>query len=158
MSCLSCGGCFTGTGCSTTKPSSRKHQGDGAARFQSLLDLAASSAHDTSTENVHHDHIIPTIVAELSNQVYASQIVLFQAYETCTLEEFLRLAALLQTNGVRGMHIAWAAEYCQNNPRRLLDVLSDNEKISLLQHCDDQAEMHEMFAQLVPGSVGRTRQ
>ncbi|KAI7907865.1 uncharacterized protein BX663DRAFT_492268 [Cokeromyces recurvatus] len=158
MSCLSCGGCFTGTGCSTSK-STLKRQPDLIARFQSLLDLASSTS-TKATNNLDHDHIIPTIISELSNQVYSSQIVLFKAYDELSLEVFLNMAKLLNDHGVVGMHIAWAAEYCQNDLHQLLNILSNKEmeqkKKSLLQHCNDQAEIHEMFAQLPTRSVGRT--
>ncbi|KAI8639648.1 hypothetical protein BD408DRAFT_421075 [Parasitella parasitica] len=156
MSCSSCGGCFTGTGCSTAKLSAKEVL-DESVRFQSLLDLATMQQESIEDHKVH-DHVIPTIMSELSKNVYASQIVLFQAYDELELAEFLFLVKYLYATKILGVHIAWAAEYCKGDLRKLLKILStgeEEEKSLLFQHCDDQAEMHEMFGQLTTGSVGR---
>lgn len=153
MSCSSCGGCFTGTGCSTVKLSKKEIQSD-SARFQSLLDLAAS----TTSQDQHHDHVIPTIMSQLSKNVYSSQTVLFKAYDDLSLDDFLALAKQLHSTNIVGVHIAWAAEYCQGNVKQLLDQLSkgtEEGRTAIFQHCDDQAEIHEMFGNLTTGSVGR---
>jgi hypothetical protein len=153
MSCSSCGGCFTGTGCSTVKLSKKEMQSD-SARFQSLLDLAATA----NAQDQHHDHVIPTIMSQLSNNVYSSQTVLFKAYDDLSLTDFLVLAKQLYSANIVGVHVAWAAEYCQGDVKRLLELLNngtEENRTSLLQHCDDQAEIHEMFGSLTTGSVGR---
>ncbi|KAI7892457.1 uncharacterized protein EV154DRAFT_504512 [Mucor mucedo] len=153
MSCHSCGGCFTGSGCSTVKLSKKEMLSD-SARFQSLLDLASSSP---SIESTQHDHVIPTIMSQLSKNVYSSQTVLFKAYDELDLQEFLKLSQALYRNHILGVHIAWAAEYCQMNMKELQNALQLPDPL-LLQHCDDQAEIHEMFGQLTTGSVGRVQQ
>jgi hypothetical protein len=158
MSCHSCGGCFTGTGCSTVKLS-KKELLDDSTRFQSLLDLAATT-NSTTENNDQHDHVIPTIMAQLSKNVYASQTVLFKAYDELPLADFLALAKHLHTQDIVGVHLAWAAEYCQGNIAQLLTILSsgdESERANLVQHCNDSAEMHEMFGQLTTGSVGRIK-
>lgn len=159
MSCHSCGGCFTGTGCSTVKLSKKEALND-SARFQSLLDLAATQQQQQQQQpqQKEHDHVIPTIMSELSKNVYASQTVLFKAFDDLALDQFLSLAKCLYTANIVGVHIAWAAEYCKGDVQELLRILSTGEKDEqtlLLQHCDDSAEMHEMFGQLATGSVGR---
>ncbi|KAK4521623.1 uncharacterized protein ATC70_004153 [Mucor velutinosus] len=155
MSCHSCGGCFTGTGCSTIKLSKKEALSD-SARFQSLLDLATTQ--QQQPQQKEHDHVVPTIMSELSKNVYASQTVLFKAFDDLELEQFLSLAKCLYSANVVGVHIAWAAEYCKGDVQELLRILStgkEEEQTLLLQHCDDAAEMHEMFGQLAMGSVGR---
>lgn len=154
MSCHSCGGCFTGVGCSTAKLSKKEILTD-ASRFQSLLDLAASQ---DQLEHEGHDHVIPTIMSELSKNVYSSQTVLFKAHDELSLIQFLDLAKRLYTANIVGVHIAWAAEYCEGDVKQLLSLFKDGteeERTLLLQHCDDQAEIHEMFGTLTTGSVGR---
>ncbi|KAG2203854.1 hypothetical protein INT46_011619 [Mucor plumbeus] len=156
MSCHSCGGCFTGTGCSTAKLSKKEALND-SARFQSLLDLAMAQQ-QSMEQHKEHDHVIPTIMSELSKNVYASQTVLFKAFDELGLVQFLSLATQLYTTNILGVHIAWAAEYCKGDVEELLRILSNGtkeKKTLLLQYCDDQAEMHEMFGQLTTGSVGR---
>lgn len=158
MSCHSCGGCFTGTGCSTTKLSKKELLNDGA-RFQSLLDLAAATTPSSEISD-QHDHVIPTIMSELSKNVYASQTVLFKAHDDLSLTDFLELANHLHKQDIVGVHLAWAAEYCQGNIAQLLAILSKGNEIeqtNLVQHCNDSAEMHEMFGQLTTGSVGRVK-
>lgn len=154
MSCHSCGGCFTGAGCSTVKLSKKEMASD-SARFQSLLDLAASQEQQPEES---HDHVIPTIMSQLSKNVYSSQTVLFQAHDELSLPEFLELTKQLYLANIVGVHIAWAAEYCQGDIRQLSTLLKDGseeDRKLLLQHCDDQAEIHEMFGNLASGSVGR---
>ncbi|EPB90581.1 hypothetical protein HMPREF1544_02642 [Mucor circinelloides 1006PhL] len=156
MSCHSCGGCFTGTGCSTIKLSKKEALND-STRFQSLLDLATMQQ-QSMQQDKEHDHVIPTIMSELSKNVYASQTVLFKAFDELELSQFLDLAKCLYTANIVGVHIAWAAEYCKGNVPELLRILSagtEEEQTLVLQHCDDSAEMHEMFGQLATGSVGR---
>ncbi|KAL9558428.1 hypothetical protein PS6_001279 [Mucor atramentarius] len=139
MSCHSCGGCFTGTGCSTIKLSKKEALND-STRFQSLLDLA--TMHQQSMQqDKEHDHTV-----------------LFKAFDELELSQFLDLAKCLYTANIVGVHIAWAAEYCKGNVAELLRILSagtEEEQTLILQHCDDSAEMHEMFGQLATGSVGR---
>ncbi|KAL9543471.1 hypothetical protein MBANPS3_008102 [Mucor bainieri] len=155
MSCHSCGGCFTGAGCSTIKLSKKEALND-SARFQSLLDLAATQ--QQQPQQKEHDHVVPTIMSELSKNVYASQTVLFKAFDDLELDQFLSLAKCLYTANIVGVHIAWAAEYFKGDVKELLRILSTGDKEEqalLLQHCDDSAEMHEMFGQLATGSIGR---
>lgn len=154
MSCHSCGGCFTGSGCSTAKLSKKEITSD-SARFHSLINLASSLQNDR--DEVDHDHVIPTIMSQLSKNVYSSQTVLFTAYDELDLQDFLNLAKELYANRIIGVHIAWAAEYCQMNVKQLLTSLQQGDQL-LLQHCDDQAEIHEMFGNLTTGSVGRVLQ
>jgi hypothetical protein len=161
MSCHSCGGCFTGTGCSTVKLSKKEILND-SARFQSLLNLAAVTTTTTPSSETsdEHDHVIPTIMSELSKNVYASQTVLFKAHDELSLTDFLALASHLHKQDIVGVHLAWAAEYCQGNIDQLLAILSsgsESEQAKLEQHCNDSAEMHEMFGQLTTGSVGRVK-
>lgn len=156
MSCHSCGGCFTGAGCSTAKLSKKEITSD-SAKFHSLLDLASTTSQDQHVDN-HHDHIIPTIMSQLSKNVYSSQTVLFQAFDQLDLNQFLSLAKQLYAFNIVGVHIAWAAEYFKGDTKQLLDMLSEGseqDRALLLQHCDDQAEIHEMFGNLTSGSVGR---
>lgn len=153
MSCHSCGGCFTGTGCSTAKLSKKEITSD-SARFHSLVDLASSLQDEQ--DKVGHDHVIPTIMSQLSKNVYSSQTVLFKAYDELDLQDFLNLAKELYTNRILGVHIAWAAEYSKMNVKQLLTSLQQGDQL-LLQHCDDQAEIHEMFGNLTTGSVGRVQ-
>lgn len=155
MSCHSCGGCFTGSGCSTVKLSKKEILSD-SARFHSLIDLALSQ-HQEQQEEKGHDHVIPTIMSQLSKNVYSSQTVLFKAYDELDLKEFLKLSQALYTNHILGVHIAWAAEYCEMNMEKLQNALELPDPL-LLQHCDDQAEIHEMFGNLTTGSVGRVQQ
>lgn len=155
MSCHSCGGCFTGAGCSTVKLSKKEMLND-SAKFQSLLDLAATTT--TQEQGDDHDHVIPTIMSQLSKNVYSSQTVLFKAFDELDLTNFLLLSKQLYHFDIVGVHIAWAAEYCKGDTNELLCTLTsgdDQLRTSLLQHCDDQAEIHEMFGNLNPGSVGR---
>ncbi|KAI8080826.1 uncharacterized protein B0P05DRAFT_539768 [Gilbertella persicaria] len=153
MSCQSCSGCFTGSSCSTPKPL-KKNALVQELRFQSLLDLAATTP-DNNDSQQQHDHVIPTIMAELSKNVYSSQTVLFKANDELPLNQFLSLAKALYSANIVGVHIAWAAEFCQDNVQQLLDILTKGDPTALLQHCDDQAEVYELFGQLPPGSVGR---
>ncbi|KAI8979339.1 hypothetical protein BDF20DRAFT_835377 [Mycotypha africana] len=152
-SCMSCGGCFTGAGCVSSKSIIKNHADD-KARFIALLESAAALT-------THHDnHIIPTILSELSKNVFPSQTVLIQAVDELSLMDFLDLARLLYDYGIVGNHIAWAGEYCHGDVNHLHKILgSDDEKegkLLLCRHCNDQAEMFELFNQLPSGSVGRT--
>ena len=154
MSCHSCGGCFTGVGCSTAKLSKKEITSD-SARFQSLITLAASQ---DQHEETNHDHVIPTLMSQLSKNVYSSQTVLFKAFDELELSQFLELSTYLYKFNIIGVHIAWASEYVKGDMTQLLNILSSGQKEDqslLLQHCDDQAEMHEMFGSLPAGSVGR---
>lgn len=162
MSCQSCSGCFTGSSCSTTKVSKKEALSD-EARFQSLIELATTSKDLKLEIKKEHDHVIPTIMSELSKNVYSSQTVLFQAFDTLPQQDFLLLAKYLYQLHIVGAHIAWAYEFCENNVEKLLDILKnvasnnniDGKLSALIQHCNDQAEIHEMFGQLPTGSVGR---
>lgn len=156
MSCHSCGGCFTGAGCSTAKLSKKDILSD-AAKFQSLIDLAATTSQNDK-QGDDHDHVIPTIMSQLSKNVYSSQTVLFKAFDELDLTTFLSLSTQLYHSDIVGVHIAWAAEYCKGDINELLRILNgDDEQLrtALFEHCDDQAEIHEMFGNLNPGSVGR---
>lgn len=157
MSCQSCSGCFTGSSCSTTKISKKDALND-SIRFQSLLEMAAESKDLQLASSKVHDHVIPTIMSELSKNIYSSQTTLFQAYDTLSLEEFLSLSSYLYQYNIVGAFIAWAFEHCQNDPHKLLQILKtsdDGEKTKLAEHCNDQAEIHELFGQSSPGSMGR---
>lgn len=157
MSCQSCSGCFTGSSCSTPKGTKKDTLNDNL-RFQSLLDLAASQNWKLESAK-DHDHVIPTVMAELSKNVYSSQTALFQAFDTLSQQDFLSLAACLYQLNLVGVHIAWAFEFCQNDAQLLLTILQnkdkEDDKTKLVDHCNDQAEIHELFGQMSPGSVGR---
>lgn len=151
MSCQSCSGCFTGDSCSTKESSSKNK-----TRFQDLLNAAALQSNEETEE---HEHIIPTIAVELSKNVYASQTVLIKAYDTLDRHEFLSLSKYLYQTKLVGEHIAWADEYCKGDIKELLRIISsEEEKYKLLQHCDDRAEIHEMFGNLPPGTIKRVNQ
>ncbi|KAI8367252.1 hypothetical protein BD560DRAFT_399699 [Blakeslea trispora] len=151
MSCQSCSGCFTNDSCSSPKQSKKENLANGS-RFQSLLNMAATSSDGLQKE---HDHVIPTIMSTLSKNIYASQVLLFKANDELSLREFLLLADRLYTNHILGFHIAWAAEFCQGDVQQLLKILTENDTSALIQHCNDQAEIHELFSQLPPGSIER---
>ncbi|KAG1472746.1 hypothetical protein G6F56_001355 [Rhizopus delemar] len=143
MSCQSCSGCFTNNSCSTKVTVKEK------TRFQDLLNAASNSSHD--------DHLIPTIVVELSKNVYASHNVLIKAFDTLGLSAFLELSRVLYQLKLTGEHIAWADEYCQSNLDLLMHTLQ-TDKQKLLAYCDDQAELHELFRSLAPHTIPRVSQ
>jgi hypothetical protein len=146
MSCHSCGGCFTGGGCSTT---SLKKEGNNN-RFQSLINLAMTSKKEE--QNDEHDHVIPTLIAELSQNVYSSQTVLWTAFEQLSYQDFLTLANELYKQNIVGAHIAWASEYSRGDSSKLMQSLTTQ---ALIDHCNDQAEIHELFSSLPKGSIHR---
>ncbi|KAI9263724.1 hypothetical protein BY458DRAFT_514598 [Sporodiniella umbellata] len=148
MSCQSCSGCFTSDSCSTKKSSSAVVQEK--ARFQDLLKAA-------SVPTQEHNHLIPTVVLELSKNVYASHNVLIKAFDTLGLEGFLELADTMYRHRLRGESIAWADEYCQGDSQRLYTYLKNNPK-ELFAYCNDQAELHELFRSLPPHTIPRLSQ
>ncbi|KAF7731896.1 hypothetical protein EC973_007727 [Apophysomyces ossiformis] len=154
MSCQTCGGCFTGSGCTTTKPSKIKHD-QHENRVLGLLKLAGQKDDKPSDD---HDHVIPTLVAELSRNVYASQMALLSAYNQLPLTDFLELARCCCAHDMIGVHIAWAWEYCHGMPTDLLHVLKDQAKREeLWDYLDGQAEVHEVLSQLPDGAAGRIK-
>ncbi|KAL0074150.1 hypothetical protein J3Q64DRAFT_1778796 [Phycomyces blakesleeanus] len=154
MSCKSCGGCFTGSGCITTKKSSDKIQQTNE-RFSALLQLASTS--NTTTSD--HDHIIPTITAELARNNYSSQVSLLEAHSQLSLEDFLELAQLYWFYDIRGFLIAWTWEYHKGNAIQCLEAMRDqgNQKLLLWDYLDGQAEIHETFNGLELGMAGRVK-
>ncbi|KAG0169337.1 hypothetical protein DFQ28_003716 [Apophysomyces sp. BC1034] len=154
MSCKTCGGCFTGSGCTTSRSSKTKNELT-VARILGLLQLAAQTNDQTSND---HDHVIPTIVAELSQNIYASQMALLSAYNQLSLTDFLELAECCCMHDMTGVHIAWALEHCHSSPEELMVVLREEEKCKeLWHHLDGQAEVHEVFNNLAEGAVGRIK-
>ncbi|OBZ86956.1 hypothetical protein A0J61_04991 [Choanephora cucurbitarum] len=114
--------------------------------------MAATTSPDDLLRD--HNHVIPTIMSILSRNVYASQVFLFKANDELSLGQFLLLAKQLYASRILGFHIAWAAEFCQGDVQQLLKMLADD-KSALIQHCNDQAEVHELFSQLPSGSIER---
>ncbi|KAI7851475.1 hypothetical protein BDC45DRAFT_515857 [Circinella umbellata] len=156
MSCQSCSGCFTGISCHTTRNSKQDHD-----QFQSLLQFALTSNEQSKQQdeqNSDHDHIIPTIVSQLSNNVYASQVALFSAHSKMELKEFIELVQKLYDHQVIGSLVAWAWEYCHDDPINLLTRLRGDtakEQTELWDYLDGQAEVHEVFNGTSVGRVKR---
>ncbi|KAI9254552.1 hypothetical protein BDA99DRAFT_518701 [Phascolomyces articulosus] len=167
MSCQSCSGCFTGKSCHTTRNSKQVEQDH--HQFKSLLQLALTRKNDSKKTNLplhddasDHDHIIPTIVSQLSDNIYASQVALFSMYSRMSLEEFIELAEKLYDHEVTGSLVAWAWEYCHQDPVNLLsrlrgggvdDIVTQQQE--LWDHLDGQAEVHEVFNGTSVGRVKR---
>ncbi|KAI8365226.1 uncharacterized protein BYT42DRAFT_589239 [Radiomyces spectabilis] len=150
--CASCGGCFTGSGCSSSTKSDAGTLNEN--RFRSLLELAAKPQDQPLTAD--HDHVIPTIIAELTQNVYASQTVLFSVYEQWSLPDFLELAALLYEQQITGALVAWAWEHSQGD--LLATLRSDSKERRLLwDHIDEQALVFEVFSNLPEGRAGRVK-
>ncbi|KAI9323875.1 hypothetical protein BX666DRAFT_1891255 [Dichotomocladium elegans] len=164
MSCQTCAGCFTGKSCDDTNPPKSQKAGE-AQYFYSLLEKASATINKSSLDNdlAQHDHTIPTIVGFLSNNVYASQVALFEAFNRIDLVDFLELSRRCYNHGVMGMLIAWAWEFCQGDAKTLLGILSSGSlpnddsprKLALWDHLDEQAEVYEVFNGLDRGSAGR---
>ncbi|KAI7869541.1 hypothetical protein BDF14DRAFT_1715815, partial [Spinellus fusiger] len=152
MSCKSCGGCFTAKKSTTNTKSHTQHH-----RFLALLRLASKQE-----PGLGHDHVIPTITAELSLGLYSSQVALLSAYEQLSLEDFIDLARLCWEYGIQGSLVAWAWEYYKKDAAPWLACLQETgtakptkQQIELWDSLDSQAEMHEMFNGLGAGRVGR---
>ncbi|KAI8980366.1 hypothetical protein BDB01DRAFT_797634 [Pilobolus umbonatus] len=156
MKCQQCSGCFTESGCSVTTLTKAEIMND-TTRFMKLVDLASDNNHKKMDQE-GHCHIIPTIVRELSKNVYSSQSALYTAHQHLPLLEFLELSKQLYLFHIVGVHIAWAVEYSHNDMQLLLSILKDSdeqEKKKLLQYCNEHAEIHELFGNLAAGSIGR---
>ncbi|KAI9032570.1 hypothetical protein CLU79DRAFT_726971 [Phycomyces nitens] len=155
MSCKSCGGCFTGSGCITPKKSGDKAQQINE-RFFALLKLASSSSSTIATD---HDHIIPTITAELSRNNYSSQVSLLEAHNQLSRDDFLDLARLYWIHDIRGFLIAWTWEYHKGNASQCLETMHNqgDQKLVLWDYLDGQAEIHETFNGLEYGMAGRVK-
>ncbi|KAI8884456.1 hypothetical protein K501DRAFT_332642 [Backusella circina FSU 941] len=138
---------YDSSGCSTVS----NKKGGSSNRFQSLINLARSK-NDTRDQNDEHDHVIPTLISELSQNVYSSQTVLWNAFEQLSYQDFLTLADQLYEYNIVGAHIAWASEYSQGDSLKLMQSLPTQE---LIDHCNDQAEIHELFSSLPKGSIHR---
>lgn len=149
--CDTCGGCFSSTTqCQPTKVGGAAISQD--QHFYSLLQQA-KSARTTASED--HDHTIPTIVSILSQNVYASQTALLGAYRQLELSDFMDLATLCYERHIVGSHVAWAWEFCDNDPSALLSLLKQGKTHSLYDHLDGQAEVHEVFNGMPEGAAGR---
>ncbi|ORZ03747.1 hypothetical protein BCR43DRAFT_483901 [Syncephalastrum racemosum] len=149
--CGTCGGCFS----SSSQCHPAKVDGSALSQdhlFYSLLQQA-QSVKATASEN--HDHTIPTIVSILSQNVYASQTALLGAYRQLELSDFVDLAKLCYERHIAGSHVAWAWEFCDNNPSTLLSLLKQGETDPLYDHLDGQAEVHEVFNSMPEGAAGR---
>ncbi|CDS02665.1 hypothetical protein LRAMOSA00070 [Lichtheimia ramosa] len=162
MSCQTCSGCFTGKGCSTHSSRSKSSQEQETHYFESLLELAASTEqHGEKHQHSNHDHVIPTIVSVLSNNVYASQVALLGAYQQLSFDNFLDLVRRCHERNISGMLIAWCWQYCKEDGNEWLKQMRANDKggdtTALWDHLDGQAEVHEVFNGLEEGSAGRVK-
>ncbi|ORE07495.1 hypothetical protein BCV72DRAFT_226584 [Rhizopus microsporus var. microsporus] len=148
MNCQSCSGCFTGSSCSTKETATQDK-----TKFEDLLEKANSEPEEYQKE---HSHVIPTVIVQLSKNVYASQTVLFKAYDLLERPQFIQLSKHLYDSKLTGEHIAWADEYVKGDIKQLLDILQQREERNkLLQYCDEQAEIYELFTNLPSGTVRR---
>ncbi|KAJ2964206.1 hypothetical protein NQZ79_g779 [Umbelopsis isabellina] len=142
MSCQACSGCYTGGGCSTKRSTSDRK---GATKLETLITKAQTT---NSNENTDH-HIITTIVSIMSNDVYASQMALFQMYEALPVNKFLEIVRSCHNHELEGPHLAWLWEYTKGDAqavyRLLVDGATEDERNQLWDHLDDHVELHQAF-------------
>lgn len=145
MSCSSCQGCFAGNGCVQKTSDGKKTR---AQQFSRLVEKVAT-----------RKDLIPSLISEMSHNVYASQMALYGMHQQLSHQLFLELVLQLHQRDIVGLLIAWAWEYVSNDAYQLMSVLSTTteNQTTFWDHLERQAELHEVINQLPTGSAGRVK-